>query len=90
MAKRLKIQKISPEEREQLMSWISDPETNERLRRRAKIIIYSYDQVPVKQMEEELSISRESISTWKKRFLESRLEGLLDLRLRKRKRNGRK
>lgn len=90
MAKRLRIVKLAPDEKEKLLSWISDPETNDRLKRRARIILYTYERIPVKRIQEELVISRESISTWKKRFLESRLDGLLDLRIRKKKILGRK
>jgi len=90
MARRLKILELTEEEKMTLVEWTKNPDTNKRLKKRAQIILFSYENRPVKEIQEELSLSRESISTWKKRFLQSRLEGLLDLRLRKRRKRQKK
>ncbi len=82
MSKRLEIVDLTEEEKKELLSIIKEQKNN-RLKNRAKIILYSYEKIPVINIQKELNISRQTISTWKKRFLKYRIKGLLDLRIRK-------
>lgn len=69
---------ISQDERLALERFARRPKSERRLSERARIILMSAENVPNLEIARRLSITNETVCKWRRRFMESRVEGLLD------------
>ena len=65
-------------EEETLRMWTRAGTTEQRLARRAKVILCCVEGLPIRAVGEQCGLSQISVFKWKKRFLERRLDGLAD------------
>jgi transposase len=69
---------LSPSERETLLGYTRRSKTAQALARRARIVLLSAEGRSDCQVAEALGIHRLTVGRWRKRFLEKRIDGLLD------------
>ena len=77
MSRPLKIE-LSPEEESTLRMWVGSGKTQERLALRARVILLAAEGLSVKRISGEVALSWQNCMKWRKRFLESGLDGLYD------------
>ena len=65
-------------ERDQLMRWARRAKTAQALALRAKIVLACAEGVPNKQVAADLRITPGTVTRWRRRFIEDRLDGLAD------------
>ena len=70
--------RVAPSEREALQRWSRRPKTAQALALRARIILRCAEGKDNGVVAEELGVSRQRVGKWRKRFVEGRLDGLLD------------
>jgi len=69
---------LTAEEEQTLRMWTRAGTTEQRLARRAQVILLCAQGLPIRAVGEQCGLSQLSVFKWKKRFLEGRLEGLAD------------
>lgn len=69
---------LTPEEEKTLRMWTRAGTTEQRLARRAGVILTLAEGLPIRQVGERCRMSEISVFKWKRRFLEQRLDGLSD------------
>ena len=69
---------LTAEEEQTLRMWTRAGTTEQRLARRARVILLCAQGLPIKETAEQCGLSQLSVFKWKRRFLEQRLEGLSD------------
>lgn len=69
---------LEPAEREQLQRWARRPKTEQRLALRSRIVLRCADGLDNDEVATELRVNDKTVSKWRRRFLERRLEGLCD------------
>ena len=69
---------LSDEEREQLERWTRRRSSAQALALRARIVLLAAEGLKNTEIAEQLEISRATAATWRARFAEHRLDGLLD------------
>jgi putative transposase len=69
---------LTAEEEETLRMWTRAGTTEQRLARRAKVILCCAQGLPIREVGEQCGLSQISVFKWKRRFLERRLDGLTD------------
>ena len=69
---------LSDDERARLESWSRRRTTAQALALRSRIVLAAADGLSNSEIAEQLGISRPTVTKWRNRFSESRLEGLLD------------
>jgi len=69
---------LTAEEEETLRMWTRAPTTEQRLARRAKVILGCAQGLPIRAVGEQCGLSQISVFKWKKRFCEMCLDGLTD------------
>jgi transposase len=69
---------ISDEEREVLISWTRRSKSAQAHACRARIILRSSDDLSNDAVAKELRVTPQTVGKWRRRFIERRLEGLLD------------
>ncbi len=69
---------VRPEEREALERWIRRPRTAQALALRARIVLACDAGLSNSAVAAELDVDRSTVTKWRSRFLEQRLDGLLD------------
>jgi len=69
---------VSAEERETLQRWARRPKTARALALRARIVLRCAEGVGNKVVAVELGITGQTVGKWRSRFIEKRLDGLLD------------
>ena len=69
---------LSEDERARLESWSRRRTTAQALALRSRIVLAAADGLSNSEIAEQLSISRPTVTKWRNRFGEWRLEGLLD------------
>src|SRR5437588_9831406 len=69
---------LSDDERARLESWSRRRTTAQALALRSRIGLAAGDGLSNSEIAEQLGISRPTVTKWRNRFAESRLEGLLD------------
>jgi len=69
---------ISPSERETLLRWTRRRKTAQSLALRAAVVLRSATGQTNGQVAEELGVTRQTVGKWRGRFVEQRLDGLLD------------
>ena len=69
---------LDDEEREALVRWARRPKTAQALALRARIILSGADGLDNTAVSIQLGVSQQTVGKWRSRFLEQRLDGLLD------------
>lgn len=69
---------ITTEERESLERWTRRPKTGQALAQRARIILESATGKSNTEVARRLRVTNQMVGKWRRRFLEKRLDGLLD------------
>lgn len=69
---------LSAEEEQTLRMWTRAGTTEQRLARRAQVILGCAEGLPIREVGESCGLSQISVFKWKRRFLERRLDGLAD------------
>lgn len=69
---------LTAEEEATLRMWTRAGTTEQRLARRARVILACARGLPIRAVSEQCGLSQISVFKWKKRFLERRLDGLVD------------
>jgi transposase len=69
---------LTSEERDALNGWVRAGKTESRLAERAKVILLAASGMPTRQIAKRLSTRWASVSKWRRRFAQKRLEGLQD------------
>ena len=69
---------LEPAERSQLERWARRPRTEQRLALRSRIVLRCADGLDNDEVAAELGISDKTVSKWRRRFVERRLDGLSD------------
>ena len=69
---------LAPEEKERLCRWRDNPTTEQRLAKRAAIVLMLAEGEKVVEVARRCNTSRQSVGKWKGRFLQQGLEGLYD------------
>ena len=70
---------LSDTERAELDRWVRRRKTSQSLALRARIILEAADGLSDKAVAEKLGTSRVTAGKWRRRFLDQRCDGLLDL-----------
>jgi transposase len=69
---------LSDDERQKLETWASRPKSTQRLATRARIVLACADGLDNKDVAARLGVNTVTVGKWRKRFLETRLDGLAD------------
>src|SRR3954462_10509629 len=69
---------LSEDERQKLETWASRPKSTQRLASRARIVLACAEGLDNKTVAARLRVNIVTVGKWRKRFIESRLEGLND------------
>jgi putative transposase len=69
---------LTAQEEKTLRMWTRAGTTEQRVARRAKVILCLAEGLPIREVGEKCGLSQISIFKWKRRFLEMRLDGLSD------------
>jgi transposase len=69
---------LEPAEREQLERWARRPKTEQRLALRSRIVLRCADGLDNDEVAAELAVNAKTVSKWRRRFVERRLDGLAD------------
>jgi putative transposase len=69
---------LTPEEEQTLTVWANAGKTEQRMVRRAKVILFSARGYRLHEISAKSSLSRQNCSRWRERFLKGRMEGLKD------------
>jgi transposase len=75
---RLQPQTLSDDERQKLAAWARRPKTSQRLALRSRIILAAAEGHANGDIADELGITPQTVGKWRQRFLDDRLEGLVD------------
>jgi transposase len=75
---RLKPLVLSNDEREKLMTWARRPKTTQRLALRSRIILAAAAGDANGKIAFDMNITPQTVGKWRQRFLDDRLEGLVD------------
>ena len=69
---------LSDDERQTLQTWASRPKSTQRTATRARIVLACAEGLDNKAVAAKLGICAATVGTWRRRFVERRLEGLVD------------
>ncbi len=69
---------VTDEEREVLQRWSRRPKSPHSIAQRARIVLLAADDLSNKDVAEKVGVNPATVLKWRKRFLESRLDGLID------------
>lgn len=75
---RLKPLQLTPSERESLQRWARRPKSAQALAQRARAILLAANGLSNTDVAAQLGWARRTVGKWRRRFLDKRLEGLLD------------
>jgi transposase len=70
--------RLTKHEREALGAWARRPKSAQALALRARVILLCADQRTNTEVAAELHITKQTVGKWRRRFVEKRLDGLLD------------
>jgi transposase len=73
-----KVIELTAEERGRLLEWTRRHKTSQALALRARIVLASQEELPNGEIARQLRTTRGTVGKWRARFVEARLEGLLD------------
>ena len=71
---------LSEEKREQFQRWLRRAKSSQALALRSRIILACGEGLDNKSLAEQAGCSTNTVSKWRARFLESRLDGVVDAR----------
>lgn len=69
---------LGDEDRTTLNMWVNSGRTEQRLAKRAKVILCSFEGMTIDEVAATTGLTRKSCSKWRKRFVEMGIAGLLD------------
>jgi transposase len=69
---------LTDDERQTLTTWASRPKSAQRLAQRARIVLACAEGLENKRVAAKLRVCSATVGTWRRRFVERRLEGLAD------------
>jgi len=69
---------VTDEEREVLQRWSCRPKSPHSIAQRARIVLLAADDLSNNDVAEKVGVNPATVLKWRKRFLESRLDGLID------------
>ena len=69
---------VSPSERERLEAWTHRRKTAQALATRARIVLLCDSGMQNIDVAERLGVSKQMVGKWRQRFIDARLDGLLD------------
>ena len=69
---------LSKAEREALQAWTRQPKCPQALAQRARVILYCADGFSNTETAAQLHVTIQTVGKWRQRFVEKRLDGLLD------------
>ena len=69
---------LSVEENNQLVEWTRRHKTSQALALRARIILACAQDIPNDEVARRLRVNKKTVGKWRRRFVERRLDGLLD------------
>jgi transposase len=69
---------LTDDERQKLQTWARRPKSTQRLAIRARIVLACGEGLDNKQVAVRLRVNRATVGKWRERFLDGRLEGLVD------------
>jgi transposase len=75
---RLKPLQLAPAERESLQRWARRPKSSQALAQRARTILLAAEGLSNTAVAAQLGWARRTVGKWRRRFLDKRLDGLLD------------
>lgn len=78
MARKAPSINLSDSELEKLNKWVNSGKTEQRMAKRAKIILLAERGFENDRIAEELNVSSMMVSKWRRRFFERRIDGLFD------------
>lgn len=70
--------RLAPDEREALENWARRPKSAQALALRARMILLCATGQTNTEVAAELKVTKQTVGKWRQRFLDKRLEGLLD------------
>jgi transposase-like protein len=70
--------RLTPAERLTLLAWQRSTTISAGLARRSRIILLLADRMPITDIAATVGVSRRFVYRWAKRFVQERLEGLVD------------
>ena len=69
---------LEPAERGQLERWARRPKTEQRLATRSRVVLRCADGLDNDEVAAEVGVHEKTVSKWRRRFVERRLDGLMD------------
>jgi transposase len=69
---------VSPSERKRLQAWTRRRKTAQALATRARIVLLCDSGRTITTVAEKLDVSKQMVGKWRQRFIDQRLDGLLD------------
>src|SRR5580704_4534129 len=69
---------LTGDEREKLEAWVRRPKTAQRLALRSRIVLAAAAGLSNTSIAKQLGVTLPTVGKWRQRFLEDRLEGLVD------------
>ncbi len=70
---------LNEDDRIALKMWVGAGKTEQRLARRAQVILYAAEGMSLKEIARKMGLSWQACLKWRKRFLADGIEGLRDL-----------
>lgn len=70
--------RLSPEERATLEQWRRRPKTAQALAQRARLVLLAAEGMTNTEVSTQVGLSKATVGKWRRRFLQERLDGLLD------------
>ena len=69
---------LSDEERETLLRWARRPKSPQSLAQRSRIVLDCAEGLPSTEVARRVGVHEATVGKWRRRFVERRLDGLLD------------
>src|SRR5688572_22105892 len=69
---------LTDDERQKLQTWARRPKSTQRLADRARIILACAEGLDNAAVAQRLRVNRATVGKWRQRFLDDRLDGLVD------------
>ena len=69
---------MTDDEREVLVRWSKRPKSPHSIAQRARIVLLAADGLSNNEVADKVGVNQATVVKWRKRFLERRLDGLLD------------
>jgi len=69
---------LTDDERQALQTWAARPKSTQQLAQRARIVLACADGLDNQAVAAKLGVTTQTVGRWRRRFTESRLEGLVD------------